>query len=70
MVSGSGGRDPGPLLRVLGIGVVLRCERGRVTRGSGSRSILRTKAVWGSPLYNSWAFVGGPAYCQESEALG
>ena len=50
MVSGSGGRDPGPLLRVLGVGVVLRCERGRVTRGSGSRSILRTKAVWGIAL--------------------
>ena len=70
VVSGSGRTDPGPLLRVLGIGVVLRCERGRVTRGSGSQSILRTKAVWGSPLYNSWAFVGGPAHCQESDALG
>ena len=43
VVSGSGGIDPGPLLRVLGIGVVLRCERGRVTRGSGSQSILRTR---------------------------
>ena len=69
MASGSGRTDPGPLLRVLGVGVVLRCERSGVTGASGSQSILRTKAVWGPFLYNSWAFVGGPAHCQESDAL-